>query len=538
MTPLARRTLLAAGAALLLAPLSVVDIPPLLDYPNHLAKLWLLAFGAADPVIAKVYSTHWSIIGNLGVELAMPPLLAFIPLYWAGKIFLALALLLPWLGAVALNRASLPGRSAWPLTGCLVAYNSLFLLGFMNFLIGLGLGMLGAAGWIAWRDRRPALVIGLAVPGAAALFFVHLFGLALFGLLIGAHEAVRLAGWNGAESTVAAPVTYAAPLRWPGAVAIVRRAAPLAAVFAVPAALYLTSGIADAGGPSQHLSLRIKLGELAGPFLNYFQTPDRLVALAVVGCVAVCIALRRASVSPPVAIVAVALLLLWPFVPHVYKTVGYISARLPIMLGFLLFAGFAPRLPRRVGLALGSLAALVFVARMAVVTQVWRGHQADLAQLRQTIAPIEPGKWVLAVDVPMAEVIPLWLDGHRSWMTAGYQKTYYHLAALVLPERRAFWPRLFAGVGKQPVAVNPAYDALTAQEGELPDFRELANPAPSAVTLREAPYLPGWDKKFDYVLVLAAAAAGPGLDGFLPERLKLVVRTPFAALFRVKRGPG
>ncbi len=520
------RTLLAAGAVLLLAPLLVVDIPPLLDYPNHLAKMWVLAFGAGDPVIARVYSTHWTIIGNLGVELAMPPLLTFVPLYWAGKLFLALALLLPWLGAVALNRACLPGRSAWPLAGCLVAYNSLFLLGFMNFLIGLGLGMLGAAGWIAWRDRRPALVVALAVPGATALFFVHLFGLALFGLLIGAHEAVRVAGW---------------PLRWPSPGAVLRRAVPLAAVFAVPAALYLTSGIADAGGPWQYLSLRIKLGELAGPFLNYYQTPDRLVALAVVGFAAACVAWRRASVSPPVAIVAVALLLLWPFVPHVYKTVGYISARLPIMLGFLLFAGFAPRLPSRLssrlGRALGSVAALVFVARMAVVTQVWRGHQGDLAQLRQTIAPIEPGKWVLAMDVPMAAVIPLWLDGHRSWMTAGYQKTYYHLAALVLPERRAFWPRLFAGVGKQPVVVNPAYDALTAQEGELPDFRELAA-APSAVAPREAPYLPGWEGKFDYVLVLAAAAAGPGLDDFLPDRLELMVRTPFAALFRVRKPRG
>ena len=523
MTPLVSRSLLITGAVLLLAPLLVVEVPPLLDYPNHLAKMWVLAFGAGDPVVARVYSTHWSIIGNLGVELAMPPLLPFIPLYWAGKIFLALALLLPWLGAVALNRATLPGRSAWPLAGCLVAYNSLYLLGFMNFLIGLGLGMLGAAGWIAWRDRRPALVVALAVPGAAALFFVHLFGLALFGLLVGAHEAARLAGW---------------PLRWPGFGAVARRAAPLVAVFAVPAALYLASGIADAGGPAQYLSLRIKLGELAGPFLNYYQTPDRLVALAVVGFAAACVAWRRASVSPPVAIVAVALLLLWPFVPHVYKTVGYISARLPIMLGFLLFAGFAPRLPRRLGLALGSVAALVFVARMAVVTQVWRGHEADLTQLRQTIAPIEPGKWVLAVDAPMAEVIPLWLAGHRSWMTSGYQKTYYHLAALVLPERRAFWPRLFAGVGKQPVVVNPPFDALTAPEGELPEFQELAATAPSAITLREAPYLPGWQGKFDYVLVLAAGAAGPGLDGFLPDRLELLVRTPFAALFRVKRPAG
>ncbi len=524
MTSARRWCLLAAGAAcLLVAPLFVVEIPPLLDYPDHLAKMWVLAFGSGDPVVSRVYATHWSVIGNLGAELAMPPLLPVVPLYWAGKLFLALALLLPWLGVIALNRATLGGRSAWPLASCLVAYNSLFLLGFMNFLMGTGLAMLGAAGWIAWRDRRPALVIGLAVPGAAALFFVHLFGVALFGLLVGAQELVRLVG---------------SPPRWPAAAHVIRRALPLAAVFAIPAGLVVASGLPGVDAPAQYLSLKLKLGELAGPFLEYYQAPDRLVALAVIGFVAACVVLRRAAVSRPVALAAAVLLLVWPAVPHVYKTTGYVSARLPIMLGFLLFAGFAPRLPPRLGAALGTLAALAFVARMAVVTQVWHGHQADLAQLRQAIAPIGPGAQVLAADVPMAEVIPLWQDGHRSWMTAAYQKTYYHLAALLLPERHAFWPRLFTGLGKQPVVVRPGFESVTAPEGELPDYQELDAAAPSAVALREAPYLPGWQRKFDYVLVLAAAAAGPKLDHFMPDTLEPLVRTPFAALFRVKRPGG
>src|SRR5690349_2014662 len=54
---------------LLLAPLALVDVPPLLDYPNHLARLFVLAFAAGDPVIGRFYTTHWSVLPDLGIDL-------------------------------------------------------------------------------------------------------------------------------------------------------------------------------------------------------------------------------------------------------------------------------------------------------------------------------------------------------------------------------------------------------------------------------------------------------------------------------------
>jgi hypothetical protein len=508
-------------ALILLVPLFVVQIPPLLDYPDHLAKMFVLAFGAADPMIARVYSTHWAIIANLGVELVLPLLLPFIPLYVAGKIFLALALLLPFFGALAFSRAAFKERSAWPLAAGLVAYNSLFLIGFMNFLIGVGLALLAAAAWIAWRDRYPVRLVLALIPVTVLLFFVHMFGLMFFALLVGSHELATLLGW---------------PPRWPGVVRLVRRGLVAATLFVIPAALYLSSRLAAVEGDTLRLSLRLKLAELTGPFLTYFQTPDRLVAVAVVALIAICVVTRRARIAPAAAIAFVVLLLIWPFVPHVLKSIGYVDARFPIMMGFLLFAGFTPNaLPRRATAILAPVLAVVFLVRMAAITNVWYGHTQTLNELRQAIAPIPPGAAVLAVDVPMEDVIPYWLTERRSWMTAAYYKTYYHLAALVVPERRAFWPRLFTGLGKQPVVVNPPYAALTAEEGELPDFHELERPTPSAKALHDAPYLENWQTKFDYVLVLASAAAGPDLDHLRPDILQPLVRTPFATLFRINR---
>jgi len=57
----------AAGVVLvLLAPLTMTDVPPLMDYPNHLARLYALAFIGSDPILARFYQPHWAIIPNLG----------------------------------------------------------------------------------------------------------------------------------------------------------------------------------------------------------------------------------------------------------------------------------------------------------------------------------------------------------------------------------------------------------------------------------------------------------------------------------------
>src|SRR5258708_5372883 len=53
----------------LLAPLLLVDVPPLLDYPNHLARAVFLAFGASDPLMSQYYAAHWAIIPDLGTDL-------------------------------------------------------------------------------------------------------------------------------------------------------------------------------------------------------------------------------------------------------------------------------------------------------------------------------------------------------------------------------------------------------------------------------------------------------------------------------------
>jgi hypothetical protein len=79
----------------LLAPLLIVDVPPLLDYPNHLARVFVLASLPRDPTLARFYTAHWSIIPNLSLDLAGPPLLHILPVHVVGRLLIAAAVLLP-----------------------------------------------------------------------------------------------------------------------------------------------------------------------------------------------------------------------------------------------------------------------------------------------------------------------------------------------------------------------------------------------------------------------------------------------------------
>jgi hypothetical protein len=66
--------------AMLLVPVLLVEVPPLTDYPNHLARCYVLAYGGADPILQQMFTEHWRINPNLGIDLILPPLLHLFPI--------------------------------------------------------------------------------------------------------------------------------------------------------------------------------------------------------------------------------------------------------------------------------------------------------------------------------------------------------------------------------------------------------------------------------------------------------------------------
>lgn len=515
---------LAAAVLVLLAPLLVVDMPPLLDYPNHLARAYVLAFGEDDPVLSRFYAPDWAVIPNLAVDLVLPPLLRLMPVHAAGRVVLAAALLAPLLGVLLYSRSVWGGRSYWAIASALMAHNALFLMGFMNFLIGAGLGMAAAAAWVALRERRPAAAASAVALLAVAVFFCHIYGVAFCAILVGSHELVAL--WQ--ERRAGRPLLGR----------VLARGALAALAFAPVAALYLNTALHGAGGPVEWRSLGEKIANLAEPFMNYYAALDRATALLVFGGVAAALWSGLAAIAAEGAVALLACFALYWVTPWALKGGGWVDARLPIAIGLLVFAAVVPRLPRRAAWAAAAAVAGLFVLRTGVLAATWAQHRADLAELRETISAVPPGGRVLVATAEVPASGGRWWR-YRQRVVAGFFRTDEHMPALLVIERRAFWPLMYAVEGQQPIRLLPPYDRLNPRVNAPPPYRVLDGDGRGTEWEWYAPYLAHWRSDFDFVLVLNADGARDDLDTFLPGSLAPLRRTGMAALFRVRPpGPG
>jgi hypothetical protein len=84
--PLTYRLTLAAAVGVLLKTLAVTEFPTLGDFPNHLARGYILAHVVDHPILARVYEINWSTIPNLEPDVLIVALQSAMPIYAAGRV--------------------------------------------------------------------------------------------------------------------------------------------------------------------------------------------------------------------------------------------------------------------------------------------------------------------------------------------------------------------------------------------------------------------------------------------------------------------
>ena len=140
----------AASAALILSlslPLWFTPLPPLIDLPTHMASYRVESDLAHDPLLQRNWGFHWSLIGNLGVDLLVWPLAKLVGLeravWW---IVASIPPLLAWgmLRAARVVHGRVPGTALAALPFAL-AYP--YQYGFVNFWLGLALAFHAYAFW-------------------------------------------------------------------------------------------------------------------------------------------------------------------------------------------------------------------------------------------------------------------------------------------------------------------------------------------------------------------------------------------------------
>ncbi len=183
--PAGRRMALAC-AVLATLPFWFVTIPPLTDVPGHMGRA-AIAAGQDDPAFRALMGFVWHPVPNLGADLIVEALRHAVSItraYWLVAAAIP-ALLTAGVFAVAraLNRTG-AAATGWALV---FVWSFPFNYGFLNYLLGVGLSLLGFAAWVR-LDARPRLREALTWLTVPLIFLCHAISGSMFSLFVASRE--------------------------------------------------------------------------------------------------------------------------------------------------------------------------------------------------------------------------------------------------------------------------------------------------------------------------------------------------------------
>jgi hypothetical protein len=321
------RTMLAIALLAAASPILIFPIPPLFDYPAHLARQFIIHDLLTKGSFSAMYELHIAVIPNLGMESVVLPLLFLgVPVELAGRIFLVLIVALLGTSVVRVHRALFRKTSLFPLFSLAFIFNPVFMFGFANYLFGFALALHAFAWWLHARQKPAMAILPVLLVWAIALFFCHLMATAFFFGLVGAYEVSRSATLEGGFSHLCRVVALlAGPLL---AVALLYRLAPLSTA---PQAIEVHSiGEMLARIPTRLRALPLYLTAYSRPL-------DAIILFALAAILGLAAWFRRLRVSWPMLLPILGLVALYALVPETWAGTDYISYRIPIAALFLFF---------------------------------------------------------------------------------------------------------------------------------------------------------------------------------------------------------
>jgi hypothetical protein len=503
--PQASLVLACVAAAMACVPLLCARLPPLYDYPAHLARMRITADLLTQRHFAALYALHPAVVPNLATDMVVVPLvLAGLDVQLAGRLCLAALILGIGVGVVRLNRALLGGASSLPVLAFGLVYAEPFQFGFLNYVAGIAVLLNALAFWVPARGA-----VRLAAIGAVAcvvLFFCHLIACVIFiaaVLTLEAFGATR-ARWRGMPP-------------W----GPVRRGAALLPGLLLTVALYTQAPLADTGAHDSFIreflkhppSKRERLDMLINAAHGYWPWLDLAGVLVLLLVGAVLWRRGRVRLGWAMLPVVAGMMVVYAVFPDHWAGTSYIADRLPFLIALLALASFdvAP-VTRRGRMAFGALILALVAVRSASAALVW--HAAD------------------RVYAPMIAALSALPDGTKIYTATIYRVTtkselsqpFTHIAAVAALHHVVFDAGVFSDPSQNVVVQTPAYRAI----GRL-------NPAPFRSDLGRMPegddviFAPALLTAYDYVVVVHPEH----YPAALPAQLVKVAAAGPAALYRI-----
>ena len=488
---------MATGAviALLCVPIAQTVVPPMADYPNHLARTYIANHVEQDATLQAFYVFEWRLITNMMWDAMMAVLVPLSgDLYLAGRVLLASYMAVLVTGAMALHRAWSGRWSPVPLLVSLFAYNGTFVAGFVVFGIGTGLALWAAAGWHLLTGRAPLirLVYGLLV--CTGLYLVHLFALGLFGLLAGVAALREVWLHRSGNPSAQLPTARAAWLHL-----CVTLTAALPAL-----ALHVSNPSPGAETGALEMSRFDDLYWVAyAPF-----APAAIFYVGIGVGVLYVAARERRHLHPDAGIAMFLLLCIWAVCPRSIYETYYVSARFLLLFAILLPVAWRPERTHAI-----KVPGLYWPLMVLVLVNVcqhaihWRNygdvvddfyrlaeHLPEGALLEHAWNLPEGGAATVGEPLPSSADVPV-INPMRSSLVPQA-----HLTALATIERQAFIPTHFTHPPKHLLRVTDAYAQLDREQSGPLFYPALREQLGEGQSIFEHPSLGA----YDYLLVSPA----------------------------------
>ncbi len=295
-------------------------------------------------------------------------------------------------GMYLLLRATCPERRGWALVGVLCSLSFYLLIGFFNFVGGIGAALFWLAAWsprrdaTQWRVRLPLLF------GLAGVFLVHLAGAMTVLVVLGVAYLLGLR--NRSQRTGVLP-----PLRE----LLTQRFAMLAASTAVVGVMYLIWYLSlgpeppVAHVPPVFRSIPNKIANLASPFYSFSYTQMAVMAGGYLASLAAFIGLNRRTLRLDVLVASsVTFVLLFLVFPYGLDGAGFVDMRwlLPALVLPFCATATGPVPSQRAWLAVPFVAT---VLHLGIVRYETQQLDADLRTYRAVIDEVPPDARLLPI---------------------------------------------------------------------------------------------------------------------------------------------
>lgn len=423
-----------AAFAMVILPFWLCSPLPLSDYPNHVARMHIIANLASSADLARYYIVKWEFIPNLAMDILVPLLMPLLSAEAASLVFAAVTLFLMVSGAIVLNRKLYGRWSMVPFLAFLLLYNRHFLWGFLNYLFSVGLALWILAAYLHFRTHARLLRIVLFTVLSFVLMVAHLHAFASYAILVGGYE-VSVAWRNRRNAPWADLLTGAAQ-------------------FVVPSILFVMLSSTGRATEVRWSSVTDKLAGLLDMVNNYSLPLDILTFLVLAGLFVLGLATRRLSVHRDLRLPLIALFIIYLCLPRMIFGSFGADRRLLVTVALVLVAAIdIQRVSARMQRCLMVGLIMLFTARMAVIGSNWISAQKIYDPILAAIDHLPQGVRVAVISG--GDMFPYLQNPPME-----------HVANMGVIKKNVYMNTLFAEPGKQilhvvygastPFAVDPS----------------------------------------------------------------------------------